>query len=138
MMTDKIIWRLKQQPTAESLNQLVASGILNKDEAKQILVSFQSEEDRDKRSLEIEIEFLRKLVDNLSHNNSPRIVEGIKEVIVERPYWEKQPWYGPYSTWCTTSTGLTSATSGGTMVGSESSITNATFSSIGEAGKGTN
>ena len=40
--------------------------------------------------------FLRGLVEQLSKNNSARIVEVIREI--EKP-WRQYPWYGPYVTW---------------------------------------
>ena len=89
----KIIWRLKEQPSSESLQELVASGILTKDEAREIL--FSSETEVDTKSLKSEIEFLRQLVENLSKNRNT-IVEVIKKY---EPTWEKYHWYKPYAIW---------------------------------------
>ena len=96
----KIVWRLKEQPTAESLQGLVLKGILTKDEARQILFSSETEEDRDKKSLESEIKFLRELVEKLARGNSSRIVEVIREVKV--PVYRQYPWWNPYDVWCHT------------------------------------
>lgn len=95
-MTNKIVWRLKEQPSSESLRELVKDGILTKEEAREILFSSETEENRDKKSLESEIKFLRELVDKLSSGRT-QILETIREV--ESP-WRKYPWYNPYITWC--------------------------------------
>ena len=103
-MTKTIIWRLKEQPSSESLRELVKDGILTKEEAREILFSSQTEEDRDKKSLESEIKFLRELVEKLSNRSSTRIVEVIKEVEVP---WRRWDWYRPYQIWCSGTTDLT-------------------------------
>lgn len=96
-MTKKLIWRLREQPTAQSLQGLVDKSILTKDEAREILFSTETEEDRDKKSLESEIKFLRELVEKLS-NDKNRIVEIIRET--EKPIYIQQPWWNGYYTWC--------------------------------------
>ena len=96
-MTKKIIWRLREQPTAESLQGLVTKSILTKEEAREILFSSETEEDRDKKSLESEIKFLRELVEKLSKSRS-EIVTIIKEV--EKPTYYKEPYWRIYNTWC--------------------------------------
>ena len=141
-MTTKLIWRLKEQPSSESLRELVADGILTKDEAREILFSSETAEDRDKKGLESEIKFLRELVDKLSSNKLSRVVEVIKEVY--KPY-ERWDWYKPYVIW---STGINSfdtvnafstntsgsqafgATMGAGGTGSVTINTNKAFSSI--------
>jgi hypothetical protein len=95
-MTKKIMWRLKEVPTSESLRELVKDGILNKDEAREILFSQEEQTDRTKESLEQEIKFLRELIDKLSTRQ--KVVEIIREV--EKPY-RIYPWYSPYATWTT-------------------------------------
>lgn len=105
--TQKIVWRLKEQPTSGSLQGLVLNGILTKDEAREILFSSETEEDRDKKSLEFEIKFLRDLVERLSQGNNTRIVEVIKEIRV--PYYQS-PWYYPYQYWCGSNSGIATYT----------------------------
>ena len=83
----KIVWRLKEQPTAESLQGLVERNILTKEEAREILFSSEEAEDRDKKSLESEIKFLRELVEKLSNDKS-RIVEIIREA--EKPIYIRE------------------------------------------------
>ena len=93
-------WRLSALPTPEQIQGLVASDILSKDEAREIL--FSTEEDRDSKSLKEEIKFLRDLVEKLSDNKMSRIVEVIKEV----PVYRECNWYQPYVAWCGTDTAL--------------------------------
>lgn len=92
----KLIWRLKEQPTTESLRELVKDKILSNEEARQILFSQEREEEVGKKSLEQEIKFLREIVDKLSQSRD-RTIEIVKEVY--RPY-SQQPWSQPYFTWC--------------------------------------
>lgn len=92
----KIIWRLKEQPTTQSLQELVKNNLLTKEEAREILFSSQEQEDRDKESLKSEIKFLRELVEKLSNNRS-QIITTIREV--EVPY-RQYPWYEPYKYYC--------------------------------------
>ena len=108
----KLIWRLKTLPTTEELRELVKDKIISNDEAREILFSSETEEDRDKKSLESEVRFLRELVEKLS--NRTQIVETIKEVWT--PY-RQYDWYRPYVTWCTTA-GVTNAsyTAGGSVL----------------------
>ncbi|MDD5006533.1 MAG: hypothetical protein PHS34_07585 [Candidatus Omnitrophica bacterium] len=98
MKKEELIWRLKEQPTTESLRELVRDKILTNDEARQILFSKRTTEDneRDIKSLEAEIKFLRELIDKLS--NRSQIVEIIKEI--EVPRYVQLPWYKPYYYWC--------------------------------------
>lgn len=133
-------WRLGKLPTVEELLKLIENKLITQDEAKTML--FSSEKEGDIKSLEEEIKFLRGLVEQLSKNNSSRIVEVIREV--EKP-WRQYPWYNPYVVWCTntlrgTSSGSDTCTTSGTgtvnafntntsgsMTGGS---TNASFSSI--------
>lgn len=109
-MTKKIVWRLANRPTPQEIVDLVSSGILAKEEAREIL--FTKEEDdisskkdsRDTESLESEIKFLRDLVQKLSSGSNTKIVEVIREVY--KPY-QQYYWYKPYEAWCSGS--LTSA-----------------------------
>ncbi len=92
-MTTKIKWRLGSLPTPEEITLLLAQGVLTKDEAREILFSLETDEDRDKKSLQEEIKFLRELVQKLSNNQTTRIIETIREV--QKP-WQKFEWYQPY------------------------------------------
>lgn len=88
-------WRLSKLPTVQELEGLVVSKIITQEEARQILFTSETEEDRDKKSLESEIKFLREMVEKLS--NRSQIVEVIKEI---QPIYRNYPWYDPYRAWC--------------------------------------
>lgn len=101
-MTTKIKWRLKQLPTVGELALLVHDGILTKEQAQEVLFSLETDEDRDKQSLQDEIKFLRELVESLSKNKPERIVETIR--YIEKPY-VTAPWYHPYYVYANSTTG---------------------------------
>lgn len=124
---EEIVWRLKEQPTTESLRELVKDKILTNDEARQILFSSRTVEDnkRDRESLENEIKFLRELVEKLSQNRS-KIIEVIKEVKVPYYNWT---WYKPYEYWCGSNYTVTNDANGSTVSSSNSSNL-VSFSSI--------
>lgn len=88
-------WRLSKLPTSEEVISLVKDKIITQDEARSILFSLETEEERDKQGLEAEIKFLRELVDKLANRSS--IVETVK--LIEQPYI-KWHWYQPYMSWC--------------------------------------
>lgn len=96
MKNTKLVWRLSDRPTPQAVIDLTNSGLITKEEAKEILFSLETDDTREKKSLESEIKFLRELVAKLS---SPSIiVQTIREV--QKPYYH-QPWYQPYQTWST-------------------------------------
>ena len=94
-MEKKLNWRLGKLPSPDEVRELVKDKIITQDEAREILFSEQEETERDIKSLESEIKFLRELVDKLSKNSST-IVETIR--YIEEPY-VKYPWYGQYQYW---------------------------------------
>lgn len=101
MKNTKLVWRLSDRPTPQSVIDLTNSGLITKEEAKEILFSLETDDTRDKKSLESEIKFLRDLVAKLS---TPQVIlQTIREV--QKPYYQ-QPWYQPYISW-------TNAISGG-------------------------
>lgn len=125
-MTKKIIWRLKEQPTAKMLQDLFTGGILTKEEAKEILLSHtDQEEEKQIEALKSEVKFLREMVDKLSESKITKIIETIREV--EKPYY-RQPWYRPYEVWCkAANTDSGPITSSGTVyLNSATSFTNLT------------
>ena len=103
-MTKKIVWRLKESPSTDKLSQLVKDGILTKDEAREILFSSEEITERDIKSYQEEIKFLRELVEKLSQNRS-QIITTIKEIEVPiiREI-KRNPWYDPYIAWCNQTT----------------------------------
>lgn len=125
-MTKKtmIKWRMGTLPSTQEVRELVADGILSKDEAREILFRSETEEDRDKVSLESEIKFLREMVEKLSSQERTKIVEVIREV--KTPY-VRYDWYKPYDIWCYATTNATSGNytltaSNTDMVGAGSSL----------------
>lgn len=96
-MTKTLNWRLSKLPTPDEVRELVKDKIITQEEARDILFSKEEQEDRDKKSLESEIKFLRELVERLSQNNRSAIYETVK--YIEKPYirWN---WYKPYGVWC--------------------------------------
>ena len=123
-MTKEKIWRLKEQPSTESLRELVKDGILTKDEAREILFREEEKTDRDTESLQSEIKFLRELVQKLAQRSD--IVTTIKEI--QAPYYRRD-WYHPYITWCEMDTENTNLSTG-TLTLNGTPITMNGFSSI--------
>lgn len=89
-MTKKLVWRLGKLPSPDELCELVKNKIITNEEAKEIILSSETDEDRDKKSLEMEIKFLKEVITQLSETKS-QIVRVIK--YVEKPYYYSQPWY---------------------------------------------
>lgn len=119
-MTTKIKWRLGKLPDSQEVSLLVKEGILTKDEAREILISLETDEDRDKKSLQEEIRFLRELVKSMALPS--RIVQEIR--YIQQPYMQ-YPWYQNYQTYCanvdnslvegTSQTWTTGGTTGGSV-----------------------
>jgi hypothetical protein len=93
---EELVWRLGKLPTPEEVQGLVKDKIITTDEAREILFSTRTIEDRDKSSLEAEIKFLRGLVETLSTDKS----QIIKYITIQEPKWNLQPFYEPYKLWC--------------------------------------
>jgi hypothetical protein len=97
IMTNQLKWRLGKLPTSDEVLKLVNDKIISKEEAREILFNEEVQTERDKKSLEDEIKFLKEIIEKLSNNNTTKIVEIIKEVKV--PYYQWN-WYKPYEVWC--------------------------------------
>ena len=121
-MKTRNVWRLANRPTSEDVVKLLNSGIITKDEAKEILFNVEEEAERDKKSLESEIKFLRELVEKLSKGSPTQIIETIR--YVEKPYIQ-YPWYQPYVVWCGNTT---IATGGYSVTNAPSTGGNASYS----------
>lgn len=61
-------WRLSELPTAGEVAELVDSGVITKEEAREILFSEASSSDEKVKALEEQLEFLQGLVKTLSEN----------------------------------------------------------------------
>jgi hypothetical protein len=92
-MKKTIKWRLAALPTPDELRNLVTDGIVSNDEAREILFSTETEDERDKASLEAEIKFLRKLVDKLSVNQTTTVIREVERL---RPTYTPFTWFQPY------------------------------------------
>ena len=82
-MTKKLIWRLGNLPTVAELQLLVNDKIITKEEQREILFKTEDAEDRDKKSLESEVKFLRELVEKLSNSKAITIIDTIR--YIEKP-----------------------------------------------------
>ena len=119
MKNTKLVWRLGNLPSVEELRDLVRDKIISQDESRQILFNLETVEDRDTKSLQSEIKFLRELVEKLSIGRS-QIITTIKEIEVPYRKWD---WYRPYGIWSTIDLGTCTTTeygngmsSGGTCI----------------------
>lgn len=97
-MTTKIKWRLGKLPTPDEVMLLQKQSILTKEEAREILFSLENDEDRDNKSLQDEIVFLRTLVKSLA--DSKTIATHIYTLPNEYKPWHIQPWYPQYTAFC--------------------------------------
>lgn len=125
--TTKTKWRLSELPTPSELTELVTAGILTKEEAREILISLETDEERDKKSLQGEIKFLRELVEKLSSNRRADIIREIQ--VIEKPYY-RQPWFQPYYSYVN-AVGSATMTASTTAGGSNNLIVSGTGSSSG-------
>jgi len=128
----RIVWRLSKLPTVDELLKLVDSKLITQEDAKEILFNLETIEDRDTKSLQSEIKFLRELVQKLSTNRS-QIITTIKEIEVPYKRWD---WYRPYCNWttidlgnCTTANHIDGIASAGTCI-VHADATLASFSDI--------
>ena len=127
-MTKKLVWRLGKLPSPDEVRELVKDKIITQDEAREILFSTEDTKERDENSLKSEIKFLRELVEKLSHGNTTRIIETIREV--EKPY-RKWYWHEPYTLWCDAVSGNTTLLNVSTNTANLADATNAvSFTSI--------
>lgn len=126
----KIKWRLGRLPEPQEIALLIEKGVLSKDEAREILFSLETEEERTRKSLQDEIKFLRELVAKLSTNRSV-IIETIREV--EKP-WKKYDWYQPYYYYSTSAggstTGLNYSVANGIATGNNQALLSASSSGL--------
>lgn len=86
-----MVWRLKDLPTGDEVAALVEQGVLSKDEAREILLRDEEEENKDEKvkALKEQIEFLQKVVDALTRRQYTTITYTPTHPTV---YW--QSWGG--------------------------------------------
>lgn len=93
-MKNTLKWRLSKLPTVDEITTLLDKKIITQEEAKEILFNNETQEEAEKSSLEKEIEFLRKVVENLSDS------ETVKTTVTQYlPSYITQPFYQPYYYW---------------------------------------
>jgi hypothetical protein len=127
---DNLVWRLKEQPTTESLRQLVKDQILTKDEARQILFSKDNSNDK-MNALKEQVKFLEDLVKNLSTNHG---TTWINNYPAYTPVYPVRYWYSTgigMGTYYTANTGantisLSSSLGGGQAQSSLGNLTGGT------------
>jgi hypothetical protein len=95
-MKTQLKWRLTKLPTPSELVELVNAKLVSQDEAKEILFTTETKEDLDANALKKEIEFLRKVVEDLSKSRS----ETVRVVEKHINHYKDWTWYQPYNTWC--------------------------------------
>ncbi len=126
-MTKKLSWRLSKLPSVEELRELVKDKIITQEEAREVLFNFETEEERDSKSLKEEIKFLRETVEKLSSNQTGKITEIIREI---QPVYRNYGWYQPYYNWCN----AVYVTTSNSLVGTGSAgITNYSLTSASSA-----
>lgn len=97
---EKILkWRLSEKPTATSLQDLVKSEIITKDEARQILLDEVEYNSKDFSDVLDEIKLLRKLVLEISEKSPQQIIKIIESNPIYIRDIQRYPWVNPYITW---------------------------------------
>lgn len=95
MTKKELKWRLKELPTGDEVAELVAQGVITKEEARKLLFN-EDKEDSDKlKARHEEIKFLRELVDKLAskHNGWTTIYHEYYRIKPHYPVWYSN--YGP-------------------------------------------
>jgi hypothetical protein len=133
---NKLVWRLGKLPSVDELRELVKDKILTNDEAREILFTNEEVEERDKKSLEGEIKFLRDLVETLSNTSTKTITETIR--IIQQPYVQYR-WYKPYDVWCSAADNLLNTVNGTATyyASSDGSATSINYASLDVGHTGT-
>lgn len=116
-MTKKITWRLGALPTPKELRGLVTDKLITKEEAREILFREETipveKDERDAKSYQSEITFLREIIQKLSSSNK----QTVEVFTLLHGGYRNYPWYQPYGYWAN-SAGITSGASSGAAVGS--------------------
>lgn len=109
MKNIKLKWRLSKLPTPSELVELVNNKIVTQEEAKEILLDQQTEEDINTDALKAEIKFLRQVVEDLSKSKT----ETVKVIEKHINHYRDWTWCQPYTTYC--SIGNSSSGTGGSF-----------------------
>lgn len=129
-MKNKLKWRLGKLPSPDEVIMLVKDKLITNEEAREILFNEETEEDRDKESLQAEIKFLRDLTNRLADSKSS-IVEQIR--YIEKPY-QQWGWYPSYGSWCATVPLSNGTITGTATVGGSNTLTLSGASSLAYVG----
>jgi hypothetical protein len=90
-MKKNLTWKLKEMPTGGELADLVETGVISKEEAREIMFG-SAENDKEKvKALEEQLEFLRDLVKELSKNRTTTIYDWTYAKPIKyynSPYWK--------------------------------------------------
>lgn len=99
---------MSTKPTVDEVVKLVEKKILTEDEAKEILFSSQTADEKDgAENMKTEIKFLKELILNMVGNKT--IEQSIKSI--EKPYYYDWPWYrGTVTYLCSSRPGSNSLT----------------------------
>lgn len=111
-------WNLPELPTGGELAELVDTGVISKEEAREIMFGAAESDKEVIKTLQEQIEFLQDLVKELSKNRPTYIPTITREIHTTRPYYEKY-WGNTHkllgSTGYTVSTGTTTNLASGKM-----------------------
>ena len=94
-MKKKLVWRLDDRPTVDSLKTAVEADLITKEEAKDMLVRSKEEITKDSlKEIKDEIKFLRDMVLELSRKEPEVVYKHIYDYWRDRPYkaWGSE-WY---------------------------------------------
>lgn len=91
----RIVWRLREQPTIESLIKLTETGLITKEEAREILLNKETKEERANQDLIEEIKFLQKAIARLEDKQA--FIKVVREIT--SPVYIQRPWFNHYTTW---------------------------------------
>lgn len=102
----KLIWKMKELPTADSIGKLVDTKVITPEEARAILFKEEVKQSDEVEALKEMVESLKEMVQTLiARNNSITLVPYTRVVEVPakaRPYWDK--YWSDNTTWCSTTT----------------------------------
>jgi hypothetical protein len=104
MTKNKLAWRFKNLPTVNEVSQLVHDKIITAEEAKELLFNDKESQDVEVKALKEQVEFLEKVIDNLSKNKNSNVTYVPSYPTV---YWYNSPTIKP--SWTISNAGSTGA-----------------------------
>lgn len=88
----RLVWKLKDKPSAEGVAMLVEHGVLSKEEAREIILREVTEDTDEVKALKEMVETLQEMVRDLLSRPNIQLVPYTKVIEVPRrltPYWER-------------------------------------------------